>query len=113
MPGSPLRDRRPARAAGRPPRAVAGGAGGGLHRAESGRVPPFAGRLPARGIDVPGYHRGDLPPQYLRGIEQAAHLPAAGITRDRQMRTQSSTRSDEFARWNVRAAASAVLRRAG
>lgn len=87
--GGRLRDRRPAGGADRPPRAAAGGAGGALQGAESGRVPRFAGRAAVRGgIDVLGDHRDDPSPQYLRWIEQGAHPSAAGITRDRQMRTE-------------------------
>ena len=40
------------------------------------------------GIDVLGDHRDDLPPEYLRWIDETATLSAAEITRDQQMRTE-------------------------
>ncbi len=44
--------------------------------------------LKEAGIDILGDHRDDLPPEYLRWIDDTARLTAAEITRDQQMRTE-------------------------
>jgi amidase len=44
--------------------------------------------LKSMGIDLLGEHRDQLPPQYLRWLEQGYRLTAADINRDQQLRTE-------------------------
>lgn len=44
--------------------------------------------LKAGGIDLLGEHRDDLPPEYLRWIEEGYRMTALDVQRDQQMRTE-------------------------
>jgi len=44
--------------------------------------------LKAMGVDLLGEHRDQLPPQYLRWLEQGYRLTALDISRDQQLRTE-------------------------
>ena len=44
--------------------------------------------LKASGIDLLGDHRDDLPPEYLRWIDEGYRMTALDIQRDQQMRTE-------------------------